>query len=135
MTNASPLFGAALSPTDPPVLYGGICVCGHIFFPFQTYGCERCGSLELQQRALPGCGRLIAAVTVYVGPSSRYAAPYVVASIQLDSGPLITAIAEATGALPDNARVKAVLKRLVGPEALPSTILQFVEVSGDGEAR
>ena len=28
---------------DRPALIGGRCVCGHVFFPMQTYGCEKCG--------------------------------------------------------------------------------------------
>ena len=47
--------------STPPALRGGRCAsCGYRFFPFQTYGCERCGAHgeQIEPLALPCRGQL-----------------------------------------------------------------------------
>jgi uncharacterized protein len=74
---------------DHPALLGAVCACGYVFFPFQRYGCERCGGLELEPRALSGAGRLLAAARVHLHAGKGREAPFWVGSIRLDDGPIV----------------------------------------------
>lgn len=92
----SPLFTVAGTEgvPDRPALIGGRCTCGHIFFPMQTYGCEKCGrhGEHLQTIPLSGRGRLhtFAQVHLHARPEPR--TPFTVVSIALDDGPIIRAL-------------------------------------------
>jgi uncharacterized OB-fold protein len=91
---APPLLKPALfarQEGDLPVLLGGRCECGFVFFPMQTFGCERCGRVgdALQPKSLRGRGRLRAAATVHVHADPHRKAPFVVGTIELDDGPVI----------------------------------------------
>lgn len=93
-------------PSGDPVLKGGQCQsCGYIFYPYQTYGCERCGSTEITCRDITPNGRLISWATVYIHPDKRRPAPFTVGEVELDTGPVIRAIldtsVEVTGLSPD----------------------------------
>ena len=74
-----------------PVLIGGRCECGYIFFPMQTYGCEQCGRSgnSLQPIALRARGTLRASATVHVHADENRPAPFVVGVIALEEGPVI----------------------------------------------
>ena len=74
-----------------PVLLGGRCECGHVFFPMQTFGCECCGRSgeSLQPIALQGRGQLRCAATVHVHADEKRLAPFVIGTIALDDGPVI----------------------------------------------
>lgn len=87
----STVAGAAAKPGEACVLSGGRCQCGHIFFPMQSYGCENCGALgeALEATELAGSGRLVAAAKVHVHKSESRQAPFIVASVELDAGPLV----------------------------------------------
>lgn len=81
-----------------PALQGGRCVCGTVFFPMQTYGCEVCGAYgdALEKQALSGVGTLVSSATVYINMGQPKLAvpdvPFVVGEIALDDGPVIRAI-------------------------------------------
>jgi uncharacterized OB-fold protein len=96
-----------------PVLLGGRCECGHVFFPMQTFGCERCGKFgaALQPLALRSRGRLRAAATVHVHADPARSAPFVIGTIALDDGPLIRTLLLSSSAEDHapGARVAAVL--------------------------
>ncbi|SNS78796.1 Zn-ribbon domain-containing OB-fold protein [Sphingopyxis indica] len=80
---------------DHPALNGGRCkACGYIFFPMQHYGCERCGSEELEPWLIGGRGRLVASAEVHVSMNPRRPAPYVVGSIATDDGAVVRSILE-----------------------------------------
>ena len=85
------LYRRAGSPARPnlPALLGGACVCGHVFFPLQTYGCERCGGTDLHPKALAGAGTLLAAARVHLHAGKSREAPFTVGSIRLEDGPII----------------------------------------------
>lgn len=55
------------------------------FFP--RIFCSHCGASQLSWRAVSGRGRVASYTVVRRGISSAYAAPYVVALIDLDEGP------------------------------------------------
>lgn len=98
---------------DPPMLLGGRCECGNVFFPMQTFGCERCGRCgdSLQPMSLKGSGHLRSAATVHVHADEKRATPFVIGTIALDDGPMIRTLL--LDAPPDSeapgTRVEAVL--------------------------
>jgi uncharacterized OB-fold protein len=87
------LYKASGTPAlrDHPALIGGRCVCGHVFFPMQHYGCERCGrhGENLSTIELTGRGRLIASAEVHMHMGKGRQAPFVVGSIALEDGPMV----------------------------------------------
>jgi len=93
------------------LLKGGACACGYVFFPFQAFGCERCGRSgnDVQPSTLSSHGVLIARVEVHVHQGLR-TAPFVIGAIQLDAGPVVrTLLLEDQGTLPAGCEVEAVL--------------------------
>lgn len=106
--------GAAPEPGVSCTLSGGRCVCGHLFFPMQFYGCEQCGrSGEALQRAdLSGRGTLLASAVVHVHQGEREA-PFVVGTVQLADGPVVRTLLDhppAAPALIPGQPMQAVLK-------------------------
>lgn len=85
------LYRAEGSDADPahPALLGGVCTCGYVFFPMQTYGCERCGGRGLSTRALSGRGKVLASARVYLHAGKNRQAPFTVVSVALDDGPIL----------------------------------------------
>lgn len=65
--------------------------CGHLAFPEQHYGCEKCGATggDLVSRALAAKGTLLAFATVNLHRGKDIDAPFVVGSIRLDDGPTV----------------------------------------------
>jgi uncharacterized OB-fold protein len=98
------VFSTEGTPSLPqhPALLGGRCqACGYVFFPMQTYGCEACGSQNLEAKALSGRGRLIASAEVFVSGNKYFPAPYTVGSIVTDDGAVVRAILD----VPPDARL------------------------------
>jgi uncharacterized OB-fold protein len=88
------LYAADESRADMAVLRGGRCKCGHVFFPMQHYGCERCGrsGSDLQPVDLTGQGVLAASVTVHLHARPERLAPFTIGTIKLDDGPVVRAL-------------------------------------------
>lgn len=103
---------------DHPALTGGRCTCGYVFFPMQTYGCEKCGrhGEDLSPVALTGRGRLIASATVHMHMGKGREAPFVVGAIELEHGPVVrTLIAESDeGMKPGDTMVTVLVPVSVG---------------------
>jgi len=79
----------------PPMLRGGRCNhCGYVFFPMQTYGCERCGAMgdALQPASLAARGVLVASARVLYHVRRNRVPPYVVVSVKLDTGPVVRSL-------------------------------------------
>jgi uncharacterized OB-fold protein len=79
---------------EAPVLRGGRCVqCATVYFPPMTIGCEVCGALESALAPVPleTTGVIHSVATVHLYHGSDIAAPFTMAEIQLDAGPLIHA--------------------------------------------
>lgn len=75
---------------DIPALLGGKCTaCDSIFFPMQTYGCETCGSQDLEPQKLTGRGTLICSASVFMSMNPALPAPYTIGSIELEDGPKV----------------------------------------------
>ena len=105
----------AIGPTGVPVLLGGRCICGFVFFPMQAFGCERCGrnGPALQPHALAARGRLRASATVHIHADEKRKTPFVIGTIALDDGPIVrTLLDESNDAIASGARVEGVLARI-----------------------
>jgi uncharacterized protein len=75
---------------DDPVLRGAQCThCGRVYFPPMGIGCEICGAPaeQLAPKLLTSNGIVFAVAEVHLAP-----APFTVAEIVLDDGPLIRGI-------------------------------------------
>ena len=117
--------GTAARP-DHPALLGGACACGHVFFPLQAYGCERCGGTDLRPLALSGAGRLLASARVHLHAGKGREAPFTVGSIRLEDGPIIRTLVEGGGAgLRPGAAVVAVLAPVDDPDGARRLDLRF----------
>jgi uncharacterized protein len=81
------LYAADESRADMAVLRGGRCKCGHVFFPMQHYGCERCGrsGSDLQPVDLTGQGVLAASVTVHLHARPERLAPFTMLTGPVDN--------------------------------------------------
>ncbi len=80
---------------DHPALLGGACRCGHVFFPWQTYGCERCGGHgdALTPLALGGRGTVESSAAVHLHASPDRPTPFTIAAVRLDAGPVVRTLA------------------------------------------
>lgn len=83
--------GTPQAPTQPALLGGRCAACGYVFFPFQQYGCERCGAHgeQLQPQSLTGRGRLEAQATVHLHAKGDRPTPFVVGTVRLIDGPVV----------------------------------------------
>lgn len=79
---------------DLPTLIGRECQCGHVYFPPQDYGCEKCGAsgAALKPRMLQGQGTLVSWATVHMHAKPYPKAPFVVGKIALNEGPVMRAL-------------------------------------------
>jgi uncharacterized OB-fold protein len=79
---------------EAPVLRGARCTeCDTVYFPPMTIGCEVCGALEsaLSPAPLETTGVIHSVATVHRHHGHDIEAPFTMAEIQLDAGPLIHA--------------------------------------------
>src|SRR5438067_11659107 len=86
--------GLYRTDSDVPKLNGTRCSrCGRVSFPPLAIGCDVCGAREehLEPMMLEATGVVHSITTVYLHHGDP-AAPFAVAEIQLDSGPLIRGI-------------------------------------------
>jgi uncharacterized OB-fold protein len=119
--------GGTADVPDHPALRGGACgACGHVFFPMQAYGCERCGSLALAPRRLSGAGRLTASARVHLHAGKGREAPFTVVSVQLDDGPAARTLFGGDGPLAVGQRMVTALMPATGPDGEPCIDLRFI---------
>ena len=100
-------------------LNGGVCVCGHVFFPLQAFGCETCGRAgdDLTPRRLSGSGRIVASATVHLHAGRGRQAPFDVGVVKLDDGPVVRTLLTSIGAAPAPGQpMRAVLVEVDGKE-------------------
>jgi uncharacterized OB-fold protein len=97
-----------------------------VFFPLQTYGCEKCGSTDLAPRVLSGVGQLLASARVHLHAGKGREAPFTVGSIRLDDGPIVrTLIVEDAGPLEVGSRMVTTLESVADAEGSPRLDLRF----------
>ncbi|OHV06392.1 Zn-ribbon domain-containing OB-fold protein [Mycobacterium talmoniae] len=78
--------------SEVPMLFGVECSrCSRVYFPPIGIGCETCGAAELTVTALAAVGTVFAVATVHVHPGNP-PAPFTIADVLLDAGPLIRAL-------------------------------------------
>jgi hypothetical protein len=67
--------------------------CASVFFPPSEIGCEVCGApgAALRPKQLAAAGIVHSVATVYLHAGADIAAPFTMAEIRLDDGPLIRA--------------------------------------------
>lgn len=117
--------GTGAAP-DVPALLGSVCACGYVFFPAQSYGCERCGSQALAPRLLSGVGHVLASARVHLHHGKGREAPFTIGAIVLDDGPIVrTLLADADAAVSVGDRVVAVLAPVTDPDGAPRLDLRF----------
>ncbi len=118
-----------------PSLIGGKCVCGHVFFPWQSYGCEMCGGhgSVLTRCALSGTGRLVGVAPVHLHAGKR-SAPFTVVSVELDDGPVVRTLLDGeTAKIGD--RVTSVLVSVSNPDTDETALdLRFQVVASEAVA-
>ncbi len=122
-----------------PSLSGGECRCGYVFFPWQTYGCERCGLSgdALRPKRLTGKGTLRAKATVHRHRDNRAltdvqprVAPFTIGVVDLVDGPTIRVVLdESDGPAHPDATVVARLVE-VGTKERSVMDLCFAPTSG-----
>jgi uncharacterized protein len=81
--------------SEHPALRGRRCVvCGYVFFPPQSYGCEACGALpgQLVPVDLAGSGVLNSFATVHHVQGKGIEAPFTIGVIVLDDGPAVRSV-------------------------------------------
>ena len=122
--------GLVDTDTTPPGLRGGRCRdCDFRFFPFQTYGCERCGAHgdRLLPHTMDGRGTILS--TAGLGPGDD---PCVLARIAIDGGPEVRALVDGSaGYVPPGTRVCATLTGVsAAPGEEPEYELRFVPEPG-----
>lgn len=113
-----------------PVLNGGRCECGHVFFPLQQFGCEKCGrsGSALTPVALGPAGTLMASAVVHRHADVRRPTPFAVGTIALDHGPVIrTLLLDVHDPrLVPGAKVEALLVPVTTADDAPRLDLRFI---------
>lgn len=96
-------------------LVGGECRCGHVFFPFQQFGCERCGAFgdAIEERLLEGVGQLSSQVEVVMPSPAGLPPPYRIGTVHLARGGVVRAL-------------------LGGSVPAPAPVAAFVEADEEG---
>ena len=84
----SPAHEHDAAPGAAALLHGMRCTCGHVAFPPQQYGCERCGRHgdDLRPVSLSGRGRLLASSVVHMHAAAYPVAPFTVVEVELEEG-------------------------------------------------
>ena len=100
-----PALVRAESASAPPQLRAKKCACGHVFFPPQPYGCERCGQPPSAQTEAPFEARGVLTALAAVRVHSKRPVPYWVGRIALDGGPVIDGVLTNAEGLAIGARV------------------------------
>ncbi len=102
--------------------------CGHVAFPEQAYGCEKCGEIDgLESRELPCSGILSSFATVNLHRPERIVPPFIIGEVRLDSGPTlrITMTENSEENLVIGMNVHGVLFKFTDPKGEARTELRF----------
>lgn len=103
--------------------------CGHVAFPRQRYGCEKCGAVgdALHDVELRSSGTLASYATVHMHQAKTIAAPFVIGEVALDDGPTLraTMVEVSDEAMQIGARVAGRLFPAPGPADAATTRLEL----------
>src|SRR5262245_57477895 len=108
--------------------------CGHVAFPRQRYGCEKCGAsgTALADIELPTNGKLVSYATVHMHQAKNIAAPFVIVEVELEAGPTLraTMVEPTDESLDVGARVAGRLHRApAADDAEPKFELRFARLA------
>jgi uncharacterized OB-fold protein len=107
------LYTTPESPKSVPELRGGRCRCGYVFFPMQSYGCEKCGLTgeAVMPTLLRTEGSLTASARVLMHAAKDRTPPFVVVAVRLDAGPVVRSLLDRDRAeqLPIGTRMQGLL--------------------------
>jgi uncharacterized OB-fold protein len=118
-----------LDESSRPVLKGVRCGCGHVAFPFQTFGCERCGAASgFEKVLLPTLGTLAACAVVHMPSTDGLSTPFAVAVVRLRSGVAIRSLLADLDAQPGDT-VEGVMVSASAERPEPTVDLRFQRVS------
>src|SRR3984893_2774445 len=84
--------GTSVLPDHPALIGWTWLSCGNFFFTMQRFGCERCGSVNLKERTLTGRGKVLTCAKVHEHRSSGREAPFTVAAVLMEDGPMVRAL-------------------------------------------
>lgn len=123
----------SVDSSGTPVLTAVRDSTGHVSYPAQPYGSERTGEhgAALQTIALSGLGTVQATAVVHMHHGADITAPFTVASIALDEGPLVRGVLTSPNGVGVGSRVRAVtVARFQNPENDNTTVeLRFAPVN------
>jgi hypothetical protein len=123
-----------LDEDSRPVLKAVRCGCGHIAFPFQIFGCERCGAFAgLEKVGLPALGTIAACAVVQMPSTDGPGTPFAVAAVRLSSGLVIRALLAELDAQPGDT-VEGVMVSVSAERPEPTVDLRFQRVVGSERA-
>lgn len=89
------LFTPEGTPTVPhaPAIVGIRCNdCNAVAFPFQPFGCENCGSVDVAQSRLDGRGRVLTTARVHIHADPNRPPPFTIAAVLLDCGAFVRGV-------------------------------------------
>ena len=91
------LFTVPSAPGEAPVLRGGRCSCGHVFFPPQQIGCDVCGASgdAIAIVDLTAAGVLQAFATAHRQTRPGGGVPLIIGAVALDDGPVVEVVLDA----------------------------------------
>lgn len=121
-----------LDENSRPVLKAVRCGCGHIAFPFQTFGCERCGAFAgFEKVGLPALGTIAACAVVHMPSADGLSTPFAVAVVRLRSGVAIRSLLADLDAQPGDT-VEGIMVGVSAERPEPTVDLRF-QRAGRGE--
>ena len=123
-----------LGADGQPRLKGVRCACGHVGFPYQVFGCERCGSLDLQPVDLTARGVIAACAVVPMILSAGPPPPFAVASVLLEEGPMVRVLLVGLGLGPGDTVEGVMVSSAAGNEGDETLDLRFGRPSSAGGA-
>lgn len=117
------------------VLLGQRCACGHVAFPRQRYGCERCGRVDGQiDIELDPGGTVLAVATAHVQLNTAPKVPFTVGAVQLIEGPVVRGFLEPQSSPGDRVEARDG-REIVGSADTDRLVFIAAATQPDGDAR
>ena len=84
--------GTDAVPSAPAIVGVACNSCGAVAFPFQPFGCEKCGSSDVLQSRFDGTGRVLTTARVHLHADPNRPAPFTIAAVLLDNGVFVRGV-------------------------------------------
>lgn len=97
MTELTPMSlftaeGTAAVPGSPAIIGIRCNACDAVAFPFQPFGCENCGSADVEQSRFDGRGQVLTTAVVHFHADPARPAPFTIAAVLLDCGAFVRGV-------------------------------------------